>query len=113
MSFFASLWMTIMKTIGAIEASKQRVLAWSNILLDTFRELGISDTEVINHCHIGRSTFYYMKQGELINADAYVRLKDYAIMKIREQEAKGLVPGSFRKEWKRTMISLFLNEDSV
>ena len=109
MSFFASLWMTIMKTIGAIEA----LLAWSNILLDTFRELGISDTEVINHCHIGRSTFYYMKQGELINADAYVRLKDYAIMKIREQEAKGLVPGSFRKEWKRTMISLFLNEDRV
>jgi len=102
-----------MKTIGAIEASKQRVLAWSNFLLDTFRELSISDTEVINHCHIGRSTFYYMKQGELINADAYVRLKDYAIMKIREQEAKGLVPGSFRKEWKRTMISLFLNEDSV
>ena len=102
-----------MKTIGAIEASKQRVLAWSNFLLDTFWELGISDTEVINHCHIGRSTFYYMKQGELINADAYVRLKDYAIMKIREQEAKGLVPGSFRKEWKRTMISLFLNEDSV
>ena len=102
-----------MKTIGAIEASKQRVLAWSNFLLDTFWELGISDTEVINHCHIGRSTFYYMKQGELINADAYVRLKDYAIMKIREQEAKGLVPGSFRKEWKRTMISLFLNEDRV
>ena len=68
-----------MKTIGAIEASKQRVLAWSNFLLDTFRELGISDTEVINHCHIGRSTFYYMQQGELINADAYVRLKNYAI----------------------------------
>ena len=102
-----------MKTIGAIEASKQRVLAWSNFLLDTFRELGISDTEVINHCHIGRSTFYYMKQGELINADAYVRLKDYAIMKIREQEANGLLSGDFRKGWERTMISLFLNEDSV
>lgn len=102
-----------MKTIGAIEASKQRVLAWSYFLLDTFRELGISDTEVINHCHIGRSTFYYMKQGELINADAYVRLKDYAIMKIREQEANGLLSGDFRKGWERTMISLFLNEDSV
>jgi len=82
-------------------------------LLDTFRELGISDTEVINHCHIRRSTFYYMKQGELINADAYVRLKDYAIMKIREQEANGLLSGDFRKRWERTMISLFLNEDRV
>ena len=82
-------------------------------MLDTFRELGISDTEVINHCHIGRSTFYYMKQGELINADAYVRLKDYAIMKIREQEANGLLSDDFRKRWERTMISLFLNEDRV
>jgi len=54
-----------------------------------------------------------MKQGELINADAYVRLKDYAIMKIREQEANGLLSGDFRKGWERTMISLFLNEDRV
>ena len=88
-----------MKTFGAIEASKQRVLAWSGFLLDTFQKLGITDSEVIRSCHTGRSTFYSMKQGELINADAYIRLSQYAWVKVQEQEVKGRLAAGYGKEW--------------
>ena len=96
-----------MKNIGAIEASKQRVLAWSGFLLDTFQKLGITDSEVIRSCHIGRSTFYRMKHGEQINTDAYVRLNDYAIMKIYERMEKKLLPNNFMEEYKKSLTDLW------
>ena len=95
-----------MKTFGAIEASKQRVLAWSVFLLDTFQNLGITDNEIIRNCHIGRSTFYRMKHGEQINTDAYIRMNDYAIAKIQEHEAKGRLPAGYGKEWIGEVLSL-------
>ena len=98
-----------MKTIGAIEASKQRVWAWGGFLLDTFRDLGITDSEVIRYCHIGRSTFYRMKHGEQINVDAYLRLSDYAWAKIQEKEAKGFLPSGYGKEWNKEMIGLIFS----
>ena len=57
-------------------------------MVTTFRKLGITDNEVIQNCYVGRSTYYRMKQGELINVDAYIRLTDYAVLKIRERMAR-------------------------
>lgn len=88
-----------MKTNGAIEASRQRARAWGEFLLDTFQELEITDNEVIRNCHIGRSTFYRMKWGELINVDAYLRMTDYTILKIREPMKGRPLPGDFEKKW--------------
>ena len=95
-----------MKTFGAIEASKQRVLAWSGFLLDTFQKLGITDSEVIRSFHIGRSTFYRMKHGEQINADAYIRLSQYAWVKVQEQEVKGRLAAGYGKEWIGEVVKL-------
>ena len=95
-----------MKTIGAIEASKQRALAWGGFLLDTFQNLGITDNEVIRNCHLGRSTFYRMKHGEQINADAYIRLSHYAWVKIQELEAKGRLAAGYGKEWIGEVVKL-------
>ena len=95
-----------MKTFGAIEASKQRVLAWSGFLLDTFQNLGITDNEIIRNCHIGRSTFYRMKHGEQINADAYIRLSQYAWVKVQEQEVKGRLAAGYGKEWIGEVVKL-------
>lgn len=88
-----------MKTNKAIEASKQKVVAWGDFLLNTFRKLGIADNEVIRNCHVGRNTFYRMKRGELINVDAYLRMTGYADMKTREQVSKRLLSGDFVEEW--------------
>ncbi len=88
-----------MNTNGAIAASRQRARAWGDFLSDTFRELEITDNEVIRNCHIGRSTFYRMKRDELINVDAYLRMMDYAVKKIGEQVTKHLLPADFETRW--------------
>ena len=95
-----------MKTNDAIEASKRRVIAWGNFLVTTFRILSITDNEVIQNCYVGRSTYYRMKQGELINVDAYIRMNDYAIAKIQEHEAKGRLPAGYGKEWIGEVVKL-------
>ena len=102
-----------MKNIGAIEASKQRVWAWSSFLLDTFRELGMTDNEVIRNCHIGRSTFYRMKHGKQINVDAYLRLSNYAWVKIQEREAKRGLPFGYENKWMNEVIGLVFSNKRV
>ena len=95
-----------MKTNDAIEASKRRVIAWGNFLVTTFRILSITDNEVIQNCYVGRSTYYHMKQGELINVDAYIRMTDYAILKIKERMARWLLPHGFMKEWRKKIMEV-------
>ena len=56
------------------------------------------DNDVIRNCHIGRSTFYRMKRGELINVNAYLRMTDYAMQKIRERMKKIRSPVISRKD---------------
>ena len=97
-----------MKTNVAIEASKQRVLAWGEFFLATFGQLGISNNKVIKNCHIGRRTFYRMKHGELINADAYIRLSRYAWEKVQEKEAKLMLPFGYKGEWIKELIKKLL-----
>ena len=93
-----------MKTNDAIEASKRRATAWGDLLVTTFRILGVTDNEVIQNCYVGRSTYYRMKQGELINVDAYIRLTDYAVLKIRERMARWLLPHGFMEEWRKKIM---------
>ena len=93
-----------MKTNDAIEASKRRATAWGDLLVTTFRILGVTDNEVIQNCYVGRSTYYRMKQGELINVDAYIRLTDYAVLKIRERMAMRLFPQGFMEEWRKKIM---------
>ena len=93
-----------MKTNDAIEASKRRVIAWGNFLVTTFRILSIPDNEVIQNCYVGRSTYYRMKRGELINVDAYIRLTDYAVLKIRVRMERWLLPYDFMKEWRKKIM---------
>ena len=102
-----------MKTNGAIEASKQRVLIWGEFLLATFCQLGISNNKVIKNCHIGRNKFYEIKHGKLINADAYIRIYDYALAKILEQEAKGLFPAGYGMKWKAELMDLVFDSNKV
>ena len=102
-----------MKNIGAIEASKQRVWAWSSFLLDTFRELGMTDNEVIRNCHIGRTTFYRMKHGKQINVDAYLRLSNYAWAKIQEKEAKEGLAANYGNKWMNEVIGLVFSNKRV
>ena len=61
---------------------------------------------MIQNCYVGRSTYYHMKQGELINVDAYIRMNDYAIAKIQEHEAKGRLPAGYGKEWIGEVVKL-------
>lgn len=96
-----------MKTNKTIEASKRKAADWGFFLLDTFQELGIKDNEVIRNCHIGRSTFYHLKQGKLINVDAYIRLLEYTVSKIQEQTARHLLPNDFAGKW-REKINCFV-----
>ena len=96
-----------MKTNDAIEASKRRATAWGDLLVTTFRILGITDNEVIQNCYVGRSTYYRMKQGELINVDAYIRLNDYAIMKICERMEKKSLPNNFMEEYQKSLTDLW------
>ena len=93
-----------MKTNDAIEASKRRATAWGDLLVTTFRILGVTDNEVIQNCYVGRSTYYRMKQGELINVDDYIRLTDYAVLKIRERMARWLLPHGFMEEWRKKIM---------
>ena len=102
-----------MKNIGAIEASKQLVWAWGSFLLDTFRELGTTDNEVIRNCHIGRNTFYRMKHGKQINVDAYLRLSNYAWVKIQEREAKRGLPFGYGNKWMNEVIGLLFSNKRV
>ncbi len=95
-----------MKTNDAIEASKRRATAWGDLLVTTFRILGVTDNEVIQNCYVGRSTYYRMKQGELINVDAYIRLTDYAVLKIRERMARWLLPHGFMEEWRKKIMEV-------
>ena len=95
-----------MEANGAIEASKRRAMAWGELLIITFRKLGITDNEVIQNCYVGRSTYYRMKQGELINVDAYIRLTDYAVQKIRKRMARWLLPRGFMEEWKKKIMGV-------
>ena len=96
-----------MKTNYAIEASKRRATAWGDLLVTTFRILGVTDNEVIQNCYVGRSTYYRMKQGELINVDAYIRLNDYAIMKICERMEKKSLPNNFMEEYQKLLTDLW------
>ena len=93
-----------MKTNDAIKASKRRATAWGELLVTTFRILGVTDNEVIQNCYVGRSTYYRMKQGELINVDAYIRLTDYAVLKIRARMARWLLPHCFMEEWRKKIM---------
>ena len=72
----------------------------------TFRKLGITDNEVIQNCYVGRSTYYRMKRGEQINVDAYIRLTDYAVLKLRERMARRLLPDGFMKEWRKKIMGV-------
>ena len=96
-----------MKTNDAIETSKRRATAWGDFLVTTFRILSITDNEVIQNCYVGRSTYYSMKQGELINVDAYIRLNDYAIMKICERMGKKSLPNNFMEEYQKLLTDLW------
>ena len=96
-----------MKTNYVIEASKRKAIAWGDFLVTTFRVLGITDNEVIQNCYVGRSTYYRMKQGELINVDAYIRLNDYAIMKICERMEKKSLPNNFMEEYQKLLTDLW------
>ena len=114
LDFLRNIWNTI-------ETSKRRAIAWGDFLVTTFRKLGITDNEVIQNCYVGRSTYYRMKQGELINVDAYIRLTDYAVLKIRERMARWLLPHGFMEEWRKkimgvlgfwdTFLSAFVSEN--
>ena len=95
-----------MKTNDAIETSKRRATAWGDFWVTTFRILGITDNEVIQNCYVGRSTYYRMKQGELINVDAYIRLTDYAVLKIRARMARWLLPDGFMEEWRKKIMEV-------
>ena len=96
-----------MKTNYVIEASKRKAIAWGDFLVTTFRVLGITDNEVIQNCYVGRSTYYRMKRGELINVDAYIRLNDYAIMKICERMEKKSLPNNFMEEYQKSLTDLW------
>jgi hypothetical protein len=95
-----------MKTNDVIEASKRKAIAWGDFLVTTFRVLGITDNEVIQNCYVGRSTYYRMKRGELINVDAYIRLTDYAVLKIRARMEKWLLPDGFMEEWRKKIMGV-------
>ena len=95
-----------MKTNDAIEASKRRATAWGDLLVTTFRILGVTDNEVIQNCYVGRSTYYRMKQGEQINVDAYIWLTDYAVLKIRARMEKWLLPHGFMEEWRKKIMGV-------
>ena len=77
-----------------------------DFLVTTFRKLGITDNEVIQNCYVGRSTYYRMKQGELINVDAYIRLSVYAVLKIRARMARGWRPHGFLEEWRKKIMGV-------
>lgn len=87
--------------------SKQRAMAWGELLIETFQILGITDREVITNCHIGRKRFYGLKGGGQINVDAYFRLTDYAYRKIRESTIRHFLPPDYEIEWQRQFWKLF------
>jgi len=84
-----------------VENSKRRTIAWGYYLAETFRTLRISDNKVIRECNIGRRTYYTMKKGKPINADAYVRLTIFALKKIKERESAQHPPPMTEEGWKK------------
>ncbi|MBP3668660.1 MAG: hypothetical protein J6J26_03705 [Bacteroides sp.] len=95
-----------------IKASKERVVAWGSYLVDTFKKLGLSNNKVIRECHIGRRTFYKMKKGKPINADAYVRLTIFALEKIKERESGQHPPPITEEGWKKQFWKIVTERDS-
>lgn len=87
--------------------SKQRAMAWGELLMETFQVLGITDREVITNCHIGRKRFYGLKGGGQINVDAYFRLMDYAHRKIHEKTIQHFLPPDYEREWQRQFWYIF------
>ena len=73
--------------IEHIEASIDKLVAWGYYLLSTFKKLGITRTEVTKNSNISGSSLSKIKEGKKINADAYVRLTEYAVHVIRERKA--------------------------
>ena len=84
-----------------VENSKHRTIAWGSYLAETFRTLRISDNKVITNSHIGRRTFYKMKKGKPINADAYLRLTIFALENIKERESTQRPPPMTEEGWKK------------
>ena len=83
-----------------VENSKRRTIAWGYYLAETFRTLRISDNKVITNSNIGRRTFYKMKKGKPINADAYLRLTIFALENIKERESTQRPPPMTEEGWK-------------
>ena len=91
---------------NTIERSQERAIAWGILLVETFREMGITDNEVIRNCHVGRARFYRMKHGELINLDAYLRMTDYALLKISDEAAPRIVSYNPKTQWELQLWEL-------
>ena len=92
-----------------IENSKLRARAGCNFLLETFSELDISNNEAIRQSHIGKESFYGMKQGKLINLDAFLRLKDYAFRQLQQQVRMKRLPPNILTEWKERLRQIMLD----
>ena len=95
-----------------VENSKRRTIAWGYYLAETFRTLRISDNKVITNSNIGRRTFYKMKKGKPINADAYVRLTIFALKKIKERESGQHPPPITEEGWKKQFWKIVTERDS-
>jgi hypothetical protein len=48
-----------------------------------------------------------MKQGGIINADAYIRLAEYAVKIIRERMENHLLPCDSESKWKDYALGVF------
>lgn len=86
-----------------IENSRLRARAGCSYLLETFRLLEITNNEVIRQCHIGRALFFEMKKGKLVKLDVYLRLRDYAILCLRQRLMKKHQPPRIEAEWKERL----------
>ena len=76
--------------------------------METFQTLRISDKKVITNSNVGRKTFYKMKKGKPINADAYLRLTDYAVQVIRERKTKKLPLSVTEEELAKQLVLTFI-----
>ena len=95
-----------------VENSKRRTIAWGYYLAETFRTLRISDNKVITNSNIGRRTYYTMKKGKPINADAYVRLTIFALENIKERESGQHPPPITEEGWKKQFWKIVTERDS-
>jgi len=94
----------------SIKRSKCKSIVWGKYLVATFRVLHVSDNKVINSSHIGRGTFYNMKKGRTINAEAYMRLTKFALKKIWERKSGQSPPPMTVNEWKEGIWKI-INEE--